>query len=972
VVFDNTASGTKGLLAKVSARLAIASSTIAAGASASIWLAELLDDGVTYGDGRIATAGAAGAVACTPPWAAWATIDFGAGAAITAINGAASGLILPYSKFSVILQNNSGFALAASGHTYLAIASYRSAGLDTGVARRSILSVLDLETGMVQTAFGTPSGANTVGTAYNFLTYGGGVSTDRHALIAGAISAKALTYGEQLAILADPFALWYDHNTRIQDIIASAAYAQPVSGVSTAALTSITESPSGGFLNLGSVFNFTLTFSAPVTVAGGTPTLSLNDGGTASYVSGSGSASLVFKHTVGSLQNSSGLAATAISLNGATIKDGAGSDATLSLTGIAQAGPVIDTTAPAAPVITGGSSSANVVTLTGTAEQNTLIAIKDGGTTIGGTTASGAGGAWSFTSGALSNGSHNFFAQATDAAGNIGQPSAAFPMTLSSAPSAAAVASIAESPVGGNLTVGAVVNFTLTFSGNVTVAGGTPSLTLNDGGSATYTGGSGTAALTFSHTVGAGNTAASLAATAVNLNGATIKDGAGNAATLTLTGLSQSGPVIDTTPPAAPTIVNGTSASNVVTLTGTAEAGVLIAIKNGAATIGSVTADGSGNWTFVSGALANGSYSFVATATDAAGNVGADSTAYPMTLSAAAAAAAVSSIAESPLGGSLTVGATVNFTVTFSAAVTVAGGTPTLTLNDGGSASYVSGSGTAALVFTHVVAAGQNATSLAATAVALNGATIKDGSSNNATLDLSGLTQVGPRIDTTAPDAPVISGGSASANVVTLTGSAEAGALIEVKEGGAIIGATVADSGGAWTFTSGALSVGSHTFYAFALDAANNISDSSTSFALSVTAAPPPSYTPPPAGFPIMLGSGYDVFAPDALVVGAKYQIAEVVTLAGGQGVVVKGSVVGKITASGKYAVCTSASSDGSKTPLAIVMTTVDTSAGDIPAVIAYAGIFKANALTLGAGMVLSDVVAALVRRRSLYVVVGT
>ena len=76
-----------------------------------------------------------------------------------------------------------------------------------------------------------------------------------------------------------------------------------------------------------------------------------------------------------------------------------------------------------------------------------------------------------------------------------------------------------------------------------------PTLTLNDGGTATYTGGSGTNALTFSYTVGAGQNTAALAATAVNLNSATITDGAGNAANLSLSGLTQSGPQIDTTPP---------------------------------------------------------------------------------------------------------------------------------------------------------------------------------------------------------------------------------------------------------------------------------------------------------------------------------------------------------------------------------------------------------------------------------------
>ena len=57
---------------------------------------------------------------------------------------------------------------------------------------------------------------------------------------------------------------------------------------------------------------------------------------------------------------------------------------------------------------------------------------------------------------------------------------------------------------------------------------------LNDGGTATYTSGSGTNALTFSYTVAAGQNTPTLTATAVNLNGATITDGAGNTANLSL------------------------------------------------------------------------------------------------------------------------------------------------------------------------------------------------------------------------------------------------------------------------------------------------------------------------------------------------------------------------------------------------------------------------------------------------------
>ena len=93
------------------------------------------------------------------------------------------------------------------------------------------------------------------------------------------------------------------------------------------------------------------------------------------------------------------------------------------------------------------------------------------------------------------------------------------------------------------------MTLTLNLSEAVTVAGGTPTLTLNDGGTATYTSGSGTTALTFSYTVAAGqNTTPD--ATAVNVNSATITDGAGNAAEpVADRRLTQTGPQIDTTTP---------------------------------------------------------------------------------------------------------------------------------------------------------------------------------------------------------------------------------------------------------------------------------------------------------------------------------------------------------------------------------------------------------------------------------------
>ena len=66
----------------------------------------------------------------------------------------------------------------------------------------------------------------------------------------------------------------------------------------------------------------------------------------------------------------------------------------------------------------------------------------------------------------------------------------------------------------------------------VTVAGGMPTLSLNNGGTASYTGGSGSNALTFSYTVGAGQDTSDLAVTSFNLNGATVRTPAGNNADL--------------------------------------------------------------------------------------------------------------------------------------------------------------------------------------------------------------------------------------------------------------------------------------------------------------------------------------------------------------------------------------------------------------------------------------------------------
>src|SRR5262249_15995839 len=120
-----------------------------------------------------------------------------------------------------------------------------------------------------------------------------------------------------------------------------------------------------------------ITFSTPVNVTG-IPLLALNDGGTASYSSGSGTATLTFAYTVAAGQNTPKLdasSAAALTLNGGTIKSTSNVDAVLTVPVAPAAGALgtnksiaIDTVAPTVTAfrVLWGSLSFNLTTSTRT------------------------------------------------------------------------------------------------------------------------------------------------------------------------------------------------------------------------------------------------------------------------------------------------------------------------------------------------------------------------------------------------------------------------------------------------------------------------------------------------------------------------------------------------------------------------------------------------------------------------------
>ena len=549
-----------------------------------------------------------------------------------------------------------------------------------------------------------------------------------------------------------------------------------------------------GDVGVGTVVTLTVNMSEAVTVAGGTPTLTLNDGGTATYTGGSGTNALTFSYTVAAGQNTSDLAVTAVNLNSATVKNGAGTAASLTgaVTNPAGTLQIDGTTASVSSVVASGTgitagagdlAAGSVVTLTVNMSEAVTVAggtptltLNDGGTatytggsgtnalTFSYTVAAGqntsdlAVTAVNLNSATVTNGA----GAAASLSGAVTNPSG----TLQIDTTTPSVSSVVASGTGitsgsGDLAAGSVVTLTVNMSEAVTVAGGTPTLTLNDGGTATYTGGSGTNALTFSYTVAAGQTTSDLAVSAVNLNSATVTNGAGTAASLTGAVTNPSGTLqIDTTTPSVSSVV--ASGTGITSGSGDVGVGTVVTLTvnmNEAVTVAggtpTLTLNDGGTATYTGGSGTNAltfSYTVAAgqntsdlavtavnlnsatvkngagTAASLTGAVGNPSG----TLQIDTTTPSVSSVVASGTGitsgsGDLGVGSVVTLTVNMSEAVTVAGGTPTLTLNDGGTATYTGGSGTNALTFSYTVAAGQNTSDLAVTAVNLNSATVKNG-----------------------------------------------------------------------------------------------------------------------------------------------------------------------------------------------------------------------------------------------------
>ncbi|MFM4705261.1 cadherin domain-containing protein [Aeromonas bivalvium] len=376
-------------------------------------------------------------------------------------------------------------------------------------------------------------------------------------------------------------------------------------------------------LNAGDVVSVTVTMDEATLVdtTGGTPRVALNIGGNtvyADYVSGSGTASLLFQYTILAGQNDTNgisLDADALQANGGTLRDAAGNAATLTQGAVADnASYLVDTMAPSVSSVAITSASGvqsntlnagdlvsitvtmNEATLVNTAGGTPRLMLNIGGNPVYADYVSGSGTAslvFQYTVLAnqtdangisiIANGLQTNGGILSDAAGNaanLAHDAVADNANFLVDTTSPVVNGVSSATAAGTYGVGDVISIQVSFSEAVTVSG-TPQLTLETGTTdraINYVSGSGSNTLTFNYTVQAGDTSADLdylSSGALTLNGGIIHDAAGNFAALTLPAPGTAGSlganeaiVIDTSAPASNTsivvfdLVQGVSSSH--------------------------------------------------------------------------------------------------------------------------------------------------------------------------------------------------------------------------------------------------------------------------------------------------------------------------------------------------------------------------------------------------------------------------
>ncbi|MDG0792139.1 Ig-like domain-containing protein [Cohnella ginsengisoli] len=481
----------------------------------------------------------------------------------------------------------------------------------------------------------------------------------------------------------------------------------------------------------------------------------------------------------------------------------------------------VDTTAPAAPVVTnptnGSTTNDSTPDYSGTAEANSTVTVFVDGSSIGTTTAN-ASGNWNKTQlTTLAEGSHTVKAIASDGVGNTSPDSNTNTFTVDTT---APAAPVVTNPTNGSTTNDSTPAYSGTAEAGIAVTVVVDGLllgpvTADASGNWSYT--SATTLADGPHSVLA-----------------RASDGAGNTSVDSNTNTF----TVDTTAPAAPLMTNPTDGSTTNDSTpdysGTAEANSTVTVFVDGSSIGTTTANASGNWNKTQlTPLAEGSHTVKARASDGAGNTSVDSSTNTFTVDTTAPAAPV---VTNPTNGSTTNDSTPAYSGTAEA------GSAVTVVVDGLLLGPVTADASGNWSYTSATPLADGPHSVLARASDGVGNTSLNSNTNTFT------------VDTTAPAAPVVTspanGSTTNDSTPTYSGTAEANSTVNVVVDGTSIGTTPADASGIWNFTQPTpLADGSHGVSAKATDAVGNAGAASTivTFTVNTAVSPPPPPPPPPA-----------------------------------------------------------------------------------------------------------------------------
>lgn len=516
-----------------------------------------------------------------------------------------------------------------------------------------------------------------------------------------------------------------------------------------------------------------------------------------------------------------------------------------------------DTTPPAAPgqpdldaASDSGSSATDNVTNDATplvkgvgAEAGSTVRLYDtNGTTLVGSTLADAGGAWSITSSALSNGAHTLTAQAVDAAGNASAASTGLSIVVDTVAPTATIASAALSADTGHsatdfITGTAAQTVSGTLGANL-AAGEIVQVSLDNGGSWNMA----------SASVGSNTWAYAATLVSSGTLQVGVTDAAGNVGAAHAQAY-----VLDTSAPALAitsnksTLKSGETAT--VTFTFSEDPGVSFTTGDVSITGGALGAlSGSGltrSATFTPTADTNGGSAGITVAaglyTDTAGNAGGAGTTLSISFDTLAPTLAITSSASN-----LKAGDTAAITFTFSEDPGASFSTGDISVT-GGTLSAISGSGlTRSATFTPNPNTDNGTATITVGAGTYADAAVNPGGAGAA----PSLT-----FDTLAPNAPALpdlaaasdSGSASSDNLTSGTaldlrgaaGSAEACATIRLYDGATLVATTSATGSGSWQADGISLAEGVHLITGTATDAAGNTSAASSGLALTIDRTPP-------------------------------------------------------------------------------------------------------------------------------------